>query len=88
MHDTYLLHNISDELMRLCKESNIAKVNQVIIGVNPGSHINNSNLLDYLNENHREIVGSNIELIIRKEDIEEHTAIIHNVIGESIVQEE
>lgn len=82
MHDTYLLSKISSMLQVICKENEINKVKYLKIIVNQNSHINVSNLCEYLQIHNKEHLCHNFRLDIIKDNIEEQTAIIDTIQGE------
>lgn len=84
MHDTYLLNKISKSLKDICHESKIEKINQFTLAVNHNSHINEENLREHLKNNNSELIGNALKINVVREDIEDHTAIIHSIQGESL----
>lgn len=83
MHDTYLINKISKSLKEICKKSNIRKINQLTIVVNNNSHVNEKNLQEYLIENNMDLLAGKFKVIVQREDIEDQTAIIHSIQGET-----
>ncbi|MFT9497927.1 hypothetical protein [Anaerosolibacter sp.] len=86
MHDTILLGRISQGLEGLCKENNILRIDQMIVAVSLTSHVNTENLKTFLLEYNRPIVGEWTDILVRKEDIENQSAIIHSVKGDILVR--
>lgn len=82
MHDTILFGRISHELESLCKENNILKLDQALIGVSINSHVNSENLKAYLLEHNAYAIGQCTEIHVQTEDIEEQSAIIHSLKGD------
>ncbi len=83
MHDTVLLGKISQELERLCRENNISKLLKLVVEVSSNSHVNHENLKEYLNEYNLPLVGEWTTVIVKKEAIEEQSAFINNLEGET-----
>lgn len=83
MHDTFLLNKISKSLKEICEKSNIRKITQLTVVVNYNSHVNEKNLLEQLKENNSELIAEKFKVIVQREDIEEQTAIIHSIQGET-----
>lgn len=83
MHDTFLLNKISNSLEAICNEKNIRGIDEFTIVVNNDSHINKENLLEHLKLNNKDIISENLKIRIEREDIEELTAIIKVIKGET-----
>lgn len=83
MHDTFLLNKISDLLKEICDENKINRIEQFDLVVNHDSHINEENLLEHLKLHNSDIVSNELKLEIHRDDIEEQTAIIKSIQGES-----
>ena len=86
MHDTFLLNNISRSLNEICEKSKIRKIYRLTVIVNYNSHVNEENLLIHLKQNNAALLGNDFRLKVKKEDIEDQTAIVHSIQGE-IVEE-
>ncbi|MBB6218611.1 Zn finger protein HypA/HybF involved in hydrogenase expression [Anaerosolibacter carboniphilus] len=86
MHDTILLGRISQALDGLCKENNILKVDQILVGVSPNSHVNSENLKTYLQEHNAPAVGEWTDVLVQKEEIEEQSAVIHSLKGDILAR--
>jgi Zn finger protein HypA/HybF involved in hydrogenase expression len=82
MHDTFLLNKVSKSLKEICEKNKIKQIEKFTIVVNHNSHLNENNLREHLELYNKDIVANNLEIEIRREDIEEQTAIIHNIKGE------
>lgn len=82
MHDTFLMERIYEEMKRLCRKNNITKLELLVIGVNKESHLDRDEFYSYLDEKNDSIIGEWTEVLIKKEEIEENTAIIYSLIGE------
>lgn len=83
MHDTFLLNNISHSLKEICEKNNIKKIEQLTLVVNKDSHINEDNIRDHLKLYNIDIIARELRVEIEREDIEEQTAIITNIQGET-----
>ncbi|MDF2677781.1 MAG: hypothetical protein K0Q97_2108 [Bacillota bacterium] len=83
MHDTYLINKISKSLNEICTKSNICKITQLTIVVNHSSHVNEKNLQEHLIENNKDLLANEFKVIVQREDIENQTAIIHSIQGET-----
>ncbi len=83
MHDTYLLNKISKTLNEICEKSNIRIITQLTIVVSCNSHVNENNLKEYLKENNEDLLADGFNIIVQREDIENQTAIIHSIKGET-----
>ena len=84
MHDTFLLNKISNSLKELCTENKIKKIEEVTLVVNHNSHINEENLQEHLKLHNTNIIASNLKIKLQREDIEEQTAIIKSIQGETL----
>jgi hypothetical protein len=82
MHDTFLLNNISEKLNEVCLQNKIQKVNKLEILVNENSHINSVNLFEYL-KRFSSVVGEWTEIKVVTSQIEEQTAILNSIEGET-----
>jgi len=81
MHDTFLIRGIYEELKKLCDMYDIIRLNRVVMEVNTNSHIDEEEFSEFLIEQNDPIIGMWTMLDIRKEDIEENTAIIYVLEG-------
>ena len=84
MHDTFLLNRISESLIKLCNEDKIFRITKLRIITNHHSHIQESNLYEHLLRNTNGVVGEWTEIIIDRQDIENLTAIIDKVEGDTL----
>jgi Zn finger protein HypA/HybF involved in hydrogenase expression len=82
MHDTFLLNKVSKALKEICEKNKIKEVEEFTIVVNCNSHINEENLSEHLKLYNKDIISEKLQIKIQREDIEEQTAIIHNIKGE------
>lgn len=82
MHDTYLIECIYEEIKKLCHKNNITKLELVVIGVNKDSHMDEEEMRCFLEERYDSIIGKWTDILIKKEEIEDNTAIIYSLIGE------
>ncbi len=87
MHDTVLLGKISQELEKLCIENNILKIESIVVEVNQNSHVNSVNLKEHLMEYNAPIVGEWTEVLVVREDIEDQSAVISSLKGETMEKE-
>lgn len=83
MHDTYLLNRISQSLKEICEKNRIKRINKFVLVVSHESHINEENLQEHLELNNRQLIAENLEIRIHREDLENQTAIIHSIQGET-----
>jgi len=84
MHDTFLLNKISNSLKEICNENKISKIEQFTLVVNHHSHINEENLKEHLKLHNSDIIARQLKIEIQREDIEEQTAIIFSIQGETL----
>lgn len=82
MHDIILLSKISNALKECCSEKKILKVNKLVVIVNNNSHVNNSNLYDYLRSYNEDITHESTEVKIEIEDLPDQIAIIRSIEGD------
>lgn len=82
MHDTILLNKISEVLKETCLANNITKVNSLTVVVNHRSHVNENNLYEHLQHISNNLVGDWTKINMQREDIQDQTAILHNIQGE------
>ncbi|QUH26399.1 hypothetical protein [Serpentinicella alkaliphila] len=83
MHDTYLLNKISQALKELCQKHKLEKIEAFTLVVNHHSHVNEESLREHLQNHSKELIGDNLLIKLQREDIEEQTAIIHSLQGET-----
>lgn len=83
MHDTLLLNKVSQSLKEICNENKISRIEEFTLVVNHDSHINEENLLEHLKLHNLDIISKELKIEIQKEDIEELTAIIKSIQGET-----
>ncbi|MDD3704471.1 MAG: hydrogenase maturation protease [Clostridiaceae bacterium] len=83
MHDTFLLKRISDALGALCSTNRFSKITKLQVTTCKNSHIEHDNLFEQLLKDHNESVGEWTEIIIIRRDIEDNTAVIDSVEGET-----
>lgn len=84
MHDTFLLKRISDALGALCSTNRFSKITKLKVITGRDSHIEHDNLFEQLSKDHNEVVGDWTEIIIDRQDIEDNTAVIESVEGETL----
>ena len=87
MHDTFLLNRISEALIELCHKDRIIRITKLRIITNQDSHIQQGNLYEHLLENNKGLVGKWTEIIIDKQNIENLTAVIESIEGETLEQQ-
>lgn len=83
VHDTFLLAKISQSINKLCEDNQIKKIDELTVIVNHGSHINEKNLYEHLTLHNKEIVTNDLKIEIQRQSIEEQTAIIKSIKGET-----
>ena len=81
MHDTFLIKSIYEELKKLCDKYYIIRLDRVVMEVNTDSHIDEEEFCEYLRDQNDPIIGEWTKAVIRKENIEENTAIIYALEG-------
>jgi len=86
MHDSFLFQRISSTLQNICKENKIIRINLLKVIVHPHSHVNEKSLFIHLKDEVPELVGDWTKVQVEREKIEELTAIIDRVEGDSIEQ--
>jgi len=84
MHDTFLLKRISESLSDLIIEYKLSRVIKLRITTSMNSHIHTDNLYEHLLSEHNGIIGEWTEIIIEKQDIDDLTAVIESIEGESL----
>lgn len=82
MHDTILLNKISEVLKETCEVNKIKRVNEFTVVVNHRSHVNENNLYEHLQYANNNLIGNWTKINIQREDIQDQTAILHNIKGE------
>lgn len=82
MHDTILLSKISKALTECCNTNKILKINRMTVIVNEYSHVNSSNLYEYLRSYNEDIIDGLTEIKIEIGDLPDQTAIIKNIEGD------
>ncbi len=84
MHDTFLLNKISNVLKEICNENKINRIEQFTLVVNHDSHIYEENLLEHLKLHNPNIISKELRIEIQRENIEQQTAIIKSIQGETV----
>ncbi len=82
MHDTVLLHKITEEVEILSKTNHFSKVNKLIVCVNPNSHVNEENLYEHLHRSNKKLFGMWTKISIERDDIPDQIAILKSIEGE------
>ncbi|MBZ2174639.1 hypothetical protein K8M07_05190 [Schnuerera sp. xch1] len=85
MHDTYLLNKISQSLNEICEKNYIKRIDKFTLVVSFQNDIDEVNLQKYLEVNSKDIFGDELEIKIERDDIEDQTAIIHSIQGETLL---
>lgn len=88
MHDTFLLKRISESLCDLIRDNKVGRITRMRIITSQNSHIHKDNLYEQLLTDHHGAVGEWTEIIIERKDIENLTAIIESIEGESNEQQQ
>lgn len=81
MHDTFLIKSLYEELRKICSKYDIIRLDRVVMEVSKNSHIDEEEFIEFLKEQNDPIMGEWTLADIRKEDIEENTAIIYVLAG-------
>ncbi|QHQ59441.1 hypothetical protein Ana3638_00370 [Anaerocolumna sedimenticola] len=82
MHDIILLNKITEEVELLSKTNHFNKVNNLLICLNPISHVNEDNLYDYLHHANKKLFGLWTKIRIERDDIPDQVAILKSIEGE------
>lgn len=83
MHDTFLLNKISKSLNVICEQSKIRKIDRLTVIVSQNSHVNEENLREHLEQNNANLLGNDFRIKVKRDDLEDQTAIIHSIQGET-----
>lgn len=86
MHDTFLLNKISKTLNMICEQSKIHKINRLTVVVSNLSHVNEENLREHLEQNNADLLDNDFRIKVKRENIEDQTAIIQNIQGETFYE--
>lgn len=84
MHDTFLLKKISDALGVFCEANRFSRVTGLRVVTSLNSHVEHDSLYEQLSLDHSKAVGEWTEIIVEKRDIEDLTAVIESVEGETL----
>lgn len=84
MHDTYLNERIYDELLKICRENKILKLNKISLTVNTDSHISEKSLREHFSEKNNKVLGDWTKIIVKKQNVGKLNAIIKSVEGETM----
>ena len=84
MHDTYLFNKIAQSLKEICEKHKIKRIEEFTLVVNHHSHINEESLREHLKTHNKNMIGDELQIKMQREDIEDQTAIIHSIQGESL----
>lgn len=82
MHDSYLITRIIDSVDKMCKDNKISRLDKLALTINNDSHINEIELLDELNHHLENVITKDAKLDIKRDNIEEQTAVITHIEGE------
>lgn len=83
MHDTFLNERIYEEILKLCRENKILKLNKVSIAVNIDSHISENSLHEYFSERNNNLLGDWTGIVVEKQEVGKLNAVIKSIEGES-----
>jgi Zn finger protein HypA/HybF involved in hydrogenase expression len=81
MHDTHLIEKIYQTILTLCKQNEIAKINEITIEVDEGSHIDGSHLLCHLKDRDSTMFGDWTVINVAHKPYEKLTAVIKSIDG-------
>lgn len=81
MHDIILLSKISQGLAQCCEVNKIKKVSRLVVVVNEKSHVNSSNLYDYLRSYNEDLTEPSTKVQVEIDDLPDQTAIIKSIEG-------
>ena len=84
MHDTFLNERIYDELLKICRENKILKLNKISLTVNTDSHISEKSLREHFSERNNKVLGDWTKIIVKKQNVGKLNAIIKSVEGETM----
>lgn len=84
MHDSFLLHRIADSLQRICDENRLSTVRELVLDVSVDSHIEAFDLKEHLIELLPYLIDKDTVITIRKTAIEEQSAVIYLLKGDSL----
>ncbi len=84
MHDTFLLEKIFQSLKGICHENNIKKINAISFITSMDSHLDEFKICEYFKINKSQLIGEWTKIQIQKQELQEHTAIVHSIEGEFI----
>lgn len=83
MHDTFLNERIYEELLKICNENKILKINKIHIEVNKDSHVFEDSVRQLLRERSNNLIDDLTEIIVEKLDVGKLNAIIKSIEGEA-----
>lgn len=84
MHDTFLNERIYNEILKICRENKILKLNRISLAVNIDSHISEESLREHFSDRKNNVLGDWTEIIVEKQDVGKLNAIIKSVEGETL----
>lgn len=82
MHDTHLIEKIYQSIVALCRQNGIAKVNELEIEVDEGSHIEGDHLLSHLIDRDSAMFGAWTTVHVKHKPYEKLTAVIKSIDGD------
>jgi len=84
MHDTFLLKRLSEELGVLCEANRLSRVTGLRVVTSLNSHVGHDSLYEQLSMDHSKEVGEWTDIIVEKREIDDLTAVIESVEGETL----
>jgi len=84
MHDTYVLDKLCKSIIQLCEDNNIIKIKKLNMTVSNNSHIQGDMIYSELVGHYRHIIEKDAEILIRKDNIDEHVVILDSIVGDVI----
>lgn len=82
MHDTHLIEKIYQSIVALCKQNGVIKVNDIVIAVDEGSHIEGPHLLSHLKDRDSTMFGDWTIIHVEHKPYEKLTAVIKSIDGD------
>lgn len=84
MHDSFLLYKIARTLQQICDENRLRNIKEAVIEVSYNSHIDSEDLHQHLVEIIPKLVDNCTIITVNKKDIEDQTALIYLLKGDSL----
>lgn len=82
MHDTHLIEKIYQSIVALCRQNGVIKVNDIVIAVDEGSHIEGPHLLSHLKDRDSIMFGDWTIIHVEYEPFDKLTAVIKSIDGD------